>query len=99
MRSWPLFPSARGGGPGEPGASGVRGRGREGVVQRGSAERPALPLGRVVALSTQWPGTALPLAFVEHLRLFLDRWGLTQLVTWDLPDPQGPPLPNVLCPW
>jgi hypothetical protein len=52
-----------------------------------------------VALNNQGDGTAVPagtLAFVEHLRLFLDRWGLIQLVTWDLPDPQGPLLPNVL---
>jgi hypothetical protein len=43
-----------------------------------AAERPAFPLGRVVALNTPGAGTALPagtLAFTEHLRLFLDRWG------------------------
>jgi hypothetical protein len=28
----------------------------------------------------------------------MDRWGLTRLVTWDLPEPQGPLMPSLLPP-
>ncbi|MDB5311567.1 MAG: hypothetical protein JWO38_5769 [Gemmataceae bacterium] len=62
--------------------------------------RPSFPLGRVVVLDnpgenrTELPPTAA--AFAGSLRRFLDRWGLTRLVTWDLPDPQGPLLPDPL---
>src|SRR5262249_30217995 len=37
-------------------------------------------------------------AFSQEVRSFLDRWGLTELATWDLPAPQGPLLPNPLPP-
>ncbi|MBA4192662.1 MAG: hypothetical protein C0467_32245 [Planctomycetaceae bacterium] len=62
--------------------------------------RPNFPLGRVVCLDgsdlseAEFP--AATAAFAVNLRQFLDRWGLTQLATWDLPNPQGPLLPNLL---
>jgi len=46
------------------------------------------PSGRVFPAGTS--------ALAGHVRQFLDRWGLTRLITWELPDPQGPLLPNVL---
>lgn len=33
-------------------------------------------------------------AFQQMLNAFLDRWGLTRMLTWDLPEPQGPMLPS-----
>ena len=33
-------------------------------------------------------------AFQQVLNAFLDRWGLTRMLTWDLPEPQGPMLPS-----
>lgn len=62
------------------------------------AERPSFPLGRVTILESPsgqvlHAGTA---AFAGGVRQFLDRWGLTRLITWELPDPQGPLLPNFL---
>jgi hypothetical protein len=62
--------------------------------------RPNFPLGRVVCLDgselseAEFP--AATSAFAVKLRQFLDRWGLIQVATWDLPDPQGPFLPNSL---
>lgn len=62
--------------------------------------RPNFPLGRAVVLDSvgvhepEMP--AATSAFAVNLRQFLDRWGLMQLATWDLPDPQGPLLPNYL---
>jgi len=65
-----------------------------------AAKRPNFPLGRVVVLDTSSVRkTKLPAAtsaFAGKLQQFLDRWGLMQLATWDLPDPQGPLLPNLL---
>lgn len=65
-----------------------------------AADRPQFPLGRVVILNDPGTlGTELPAstsAFTGDLRQFLDRWGLMQLTTWDLPDPQGPLLPDML---
>lgn len=65
------------------------------------AQRPVFPLGRLSPL----PASLFPLspsaatsAFQTDLRAMLDRWGLTQLATWDLPQPQGPLLPNPLPP-
>jgi hypothetical protein len=36
--------------------------------------------------------------FARRVVSFLDRWGLMELATWDLPKPQGPLLPNLLPP-
>ncbi len=73
---------------------------RAGYEALPASGRPNFPLGRVVTLDTTnarrtnlSAGTS---AFAENLRTFLDRWGLTQLVTWELPNPQGPLLPNSL---
>jgi len=57
-------------------------------------DQPSFPLARVVMLRTQ--PSAVTAAFLENLRQFLDRWGLTQMATWDLPNPQGPLLPTLL---
>jgi hypothetical protein len=35
-------------------------------------------------------------SFQQSLNSFLDHWGLTRMMTWDLPEPQGPMLPAVL---
>lgn len=63
-------------------------------------DRPQFPLGRAVVLEgPAGQRTELPpatVAFAADLRTFLDRWGLIQLATWDLPDPQGPLLPDLL---
>lgn len=39
-----------------------------------------------------WPGRLKPTiaSFRECVRRFLNKWQLTSLVTWDLPEPQGP---------
>jgi hypothetical protein len=64
-------------------------------------ERPLFPLGRSLQLPgwgpTLGPSPAVA-AFGQEVRGFLDRWGLTELATWDLPAPQGPLLPNPLPP-
>jgi hypothetical protein len=65
-------------------------------------QQPPFPLGRPVVLPTRPPGgrpAAPPAAdFAVALGQFLDRWGLTRMATWDLPEPQGPLLPNPLPP-
>jgi hypothetical protein len=63
-------------------------------------EKPSFPLTRPIR------GHAIPVddkpispacfCFIEQLTDFLDRWELMQLVTWDLPLPQGPLTPNPL---
>jgi hypothetical protein len=60
-------------------------------------QRPSFPLRRLVALP-ELPRDAVPAAkeiidFQSMLDAFLDRWSLVQLVTWDLPEPQGPLMP------
>jgi hypothetical protein len=63
-------------------------------------ERPRFPLGRSLTLPG-WDAALSPspaAAFGLEVRGFLDRWGLTELATWDLPTPQGPLLPNPLPP-
>lgn len=64
-------------------------------------QRPPFPLGRVLPLTSgnarRQPSPAMT-DFGEGLRVLLDRWGLMQLATWDLPQPQGPLLPNLLPP-
>jgi hypothetical protein len=66
-----------------------------------SEQRPLFPLGRTGRFLP--PASAGNLSsdvqlFQQDLRVFLDRWGLTQLSSWGLPDPQGPLLPNPLPP-
>jgi hypothetical protein len=56
-------------------------------------QRPAFPLGRRVIVRET--GADLD-AFGDALLAFLDRWSLTRLVTWDLPEPQAPRLPELL---
>jgi hypothetical protein len=58
-------------------------------------QRPAPPLGRL--LEVPRPGRPLR-EFGRSLGSFLERWGLTEMATWDLPQPQGPLLPNLLPP-
>jgi hypothetical protein len=63
-------------------------------------ERPTFPLGRALLVQCL-PVDAVPASnslakFSMTCREFLDRWGLVRLVTWDLPDPQGPFLPSPL---
>lgn len=57
--------------------------------------RPGFPLGRLL-LAPDADGGEPFRAFADGLVRFLDRWGLTSLATWDLPNPQGPLLPNLL---
>jgi len=64
-------------------------------------QRPLFPLGRMsLPAASLLPTATSPeaAAFMDSLRAFLDRWALTQLSTWDLPQPQGPLLPNPLPP-
>jgi hypothetical protein len=66
-----------------------------------SEQRPLFPLGRIGRFPLPASAGALSSevqAFQQELQLLLDRWGLMQLSTWDLPDPQGPLLPNPLPP-
>ena len=61
------------------------------------SNRLSFPLQRSVSLPERPPGsrpaTSTAVQFQEQLDAFLDHWGLTQMVTWDLPDPQGPLIP------
>jgi len=61
-----------------------------------AAERP-YPIARSVQLPTLPLGArqAQPTVakFQQDLNAFLDLWGLIRMVTWDLPEPQGPLLP------
>jgi hypothetical protein len=57
-------------------------------------ELPLFPLGRYEMKAEPSPHLAINGKVAD----FLDRWGLTQLATWDLPEPQGPLLPNPLPP-
>jgi hypothetical protein len=65
-------------------------------------ERPSFPLTRPLVLPEgslrREPSSPVPEPFELRVQVFLDRWGLTQLATWDLPVPQGPLLPNLLPP-
>jgi hypothetical protein len=67
-----------------------------------AGRRPSLPLARPVPLPRP-PAGAAPAPpgltdFAGAARGLLDRWGLTQMTTWELPAPQGPLLPNPLPP-
>ena len=59
------------------------------------AVRPLFPLARLLAVPGSGSDTELR-AFGDALGQLLDRWGLTSLATWDLPNPQGPLLPSYL---
>ena len=65
-------------------------------------QRPTFPLARPLPLPGLASGAAsAPPALAEFaaaVQQFLDRWGLMQLTTWDLPDPQGPWLASPLRP-
>ena len=65
-------------------------------------ERPPFPLTRPLVLPrgslTRERSSPVPEPFELRVQVFLDRWGLTQLATWDLLVPQGPLLPNLLPP-
>jgi hypothetical protein len=66
-----------------------------------TAKRPTFPLGRtLLPRARHLPPVALPAhrVLARDVNTFLDRWGLTRLATWDLPEPQGPLLPNPLPP-
>jgi hypothetical protein len=65
-----------------------------------SESRPAFPLGRPMVYGVPpEDGIVAEMElnrFVVDLVEFLDRWGLQQMATWDIPVPQGPLLPNQL---
>jgi hypothetical protein len=66
-----------------------------------SEHRPLFPLGRIGRFPLSASAGTLSSeaqAFHQDLHHLLDRWGLIQLSSWDLPDPQGPLLPNLLPP-
>jgi hypothetical protein len=50
---------------------------------------PALPVPSIDPLRQNFPSEDVS-AFLHDLDGFLRKWDLIQLVTWDLPDPQGP---------
>lgn len=64
------------------------------------AGRPHFPLARPVDLRLPISEVRLTnesvVTFFENLARFLDRWGLISLVDWQLPEPQGPLVPNPL---
>ncbi|MFV1964007.1 MAG: hypothetical protein ACC628_01190 [Pirellulaceae bacterium] len=58
-------------------------------------ERP-FPIERAVKVDKSLKETKIARGiadFQPDLEAFLDRWGLTRMVTWDIPEPQGPMLP------
>jgi hypothetical protein len=63
-----------------------------------AGERPVFPLSRSVPIPRRLPGSVQGSsergAFQSQYEEFLDRWGLTQMATWDLPHPQGPLMPS-----
>lgn len=67
-----------------------------------STDRPAFPLRRSIKLQQPEKGmkeaAGVTATFQEALNAFLDHWGLVCLVTWDLPEPQGPLIPALLPP-
>jgi hypothetical protein len=66
-----------------------------------SEQRPLFPLGRIGQFPLPASAGALfseARGFQQVLQLLLDRWGLIRLSSWDLPDPQGPLLPDPLPP-
>jgi hypothetical protein len=75
-------------------------RGRDELALRWHAlpadERP-YPIARSVRLPVPSPGARRArqtvVEFQQDLNEFLDLWGLMRMLTWDLPEPQGPLLP------
>lgn len=67
-----------------------------------TAARPTFPLTRALRVDSPPPGsTPADTATSSYAAAFhdlMDRWGLMTLVTWDLPEPQGPLLPTLLPP-
>jgi hypothetical protein len=67
-----------------------------------AAQRPCFPLGRAVHVPIRPKGSTLApntvADFEMNLKTFLNRWGLVRMASWDLPEPQGPLLPNPLPP-
>jgi hypothetical protein len=64
-------------------------------------DRPGFPLGRFFQHPLLSQSRPLPSAIAQletHFRAFLDRWGLTKMASWDLPQPQGPLWPNLIPP-
>ena len=59
-------------------------------------QRP-YPIARSIRLPSPPPGARQAqntvAEFQQDLNEFLDLWGLTKMLTWDLPEPQGPLLP------
>ena len=58
-------------------------------------------MGRMQAIAAAWTYTGeyrdvdtelanFEAVSLKDVRAFLDRWGLTRLVTWDLPEPPPP---------
>jgi hypothetical protein len=65
-------------------------------------ERPLFPLTRARRAMAP-PPDAVPAdqamsSFAENFHKLMDRWGLMRLITWDLPEPQGPFLPSTVPP-
>ena len=63
------------------------------------ASRPSFPLHRPLRVLLP-PSGSQPLSqersrFSASLASFMDRWGLAELATWDLPVPLGPHLPEI----
>jgi hypothetical protein len=59
-------------------------------------DRPLFPLGRFLRLADPSAGVTPSVTVAGYLgavRAFLDRWGLTELSTWDLPNPLPPVAP------
>jgi hypothetical protein len=54
----------------------------------------ARPVRMMEQIPDSVPASTLQAAFFSQYERFLDRWGLLQMATWDLPQPQGPLLPS-----
>ncbi|HTQ40313.1 MAG TPA: hypothetical protein VMJ32_14905 [Pirellulales bacterium] len=65
-----------------------------------SDEQPGFPLARSCSLPTAPPEArkvgAEAAEFQTKLEQFLTHWSLTKMVTWDLPEPQGPLIPALI---
>lgn len=64
------------------------------------AKHRPFPIQRAITVGERPEGTEIvagPVAqYQRDLEAFLDRWGLMRMVTWDIPEPQGPLLPALL---
>jgi hypothetical protein len=64
-------------------------------------QRPLFPLKQAAQPASALLGIEVtPEAdtFLGDVQTFLDRWGLTGLATWEMPEPQGPLLPSPVLP-